>query len=173
MPLVLTAGGWRRNALFRFLGVIDGVLGAFDGVVQIQFINIDFFGVGRNLLQRFQKFLGLVGHEVNASANVLLFFNSLLNEIAGIVHAANVGVHEVVEHFRVARGGGVVEFVLEFFESFIGELKEKFDAFVGRLGVANLVGFVVGEVVLFDGLRVGACNAEKNDENDEGDAAEG
>ena len=65
----------------------------------------------------------------------------------------------------------MVEFVLEFFESFIGELNEKFDAFVGRFGVANLVGFVVGEVVLFDGLRVGACHGEKNDEDDEGDAA--
>jgi len=57
-----------------------------------------------------------------------------------------------ISEWRDAEG---VEFVLEFFESFIGELNKKFDALVGRLGVANAVGFVVRRDSPFNGLRVG------------------
>src|SRR5882724_5595739 len=93
-------------------------------------------------------------------ANVLLLLDSLLNQVAGVVHAADVGVHQIVEHFCVAASRGVLQLVLEFLETIVGILQKKLDALVGSFGVADFVGLERGQVVFLNCLSVRGRNHE-------------
>src|SRR6266446_8875014 len=55
--LILPPHGRRRNRLFGLLRVVHGIARAFDGVVEIVLVDIDFGSVRRKFLKDLQKFL--------------------------------------------------------------------------------------------------------------------
>ena len=53
--------GWGYG-FFGFFGVVDGVAGALDGVVEIVFVDFDVDFVGGDFVQSFEEFLAARSH---------------------------------------------------------------------------------------------------------------
>ncbi len=102
ITLAFAANRGRSYGFFGFFGVGDCVFGAFDGVVQIVFVDVDVDFVGGDFVQHFEEFFRLRIDQVDAGADVFLFLDAELHQVSGIVEASDVSIHQSVEHFAVA-----------------------------------------------------------------------
>ena len=76
--------------------------------------------------------------------NVLLLIDAQIDEIGGVVNAARIAVDQGVEPVGAMQAvAGVRQFVLELLDAIAGEGDEELDALVGRIRVADFVGFSV------------------------------
>src|SRR4051812_41933484 len=64
-PLFFTAHGGRGYVFLGFFGVVHGVASAFDGVVKVVFVDVEFRALGGKLGEFFKKFLGARDHQVD------------------------------------------------------------------------------------------------------------
>ena len=96
-------------------------------------------------------------HQVDAFANVLLLLDAQLDEVRGIIDAADVGVQKRIDHLHMPIVRGMFQFVLKLLDAVIRERKEERDALVGRFGFADLVSLERGKIVF---LRLRSCREQ-------------
>jgi hypothetical protein len=161
--LTFAADGGRGYGFFGFFGICDCVFRAFDGVVQIVFVDIDINFIGGDLVQNFEEFFRLCIDEIDAGADIFLFLDAKLHQVGSIVETSDVSVHQAVEHFAVAVRRRVLQFVLKFFQAIVGERDEKLEAVVGGFGVADFVGLHRREIVLLFELGAQISAGRKRD----------
>jgi hypothetical protein len=58
----------------------------------------------------------------------------------------------------------MIEFVLKFLQTVVGELEEEFYSLIGSLGIADFVCFEAGEIVFLNHLGMREGNKEKRGE---------
>src|SRR5882724_5011724 len=90
--LILPSQRRRCNGLFGLFRIVHRVACAFNGIVEVVLVSVDFDSIRGELLQNLQELLGLGGHQVDTRANILLLLNSELNQVRGIVHASDIRV---------------------------------------------------------------------------------
>src|SRR5690349_21274433 len=90
---------WRSILLDGFSSISYGVVCLEDGVTQIfleGFHRLTFAGY---LFQVGQEFRRAPLHFLGGIADVLLFFNTELNQIGSVVDAAGIGINQAVDAF--------------------------------------------------------------------------
>ena len=122
-----------------------------------------------------QKFLDARLQRLHAVANVLLFFDSDVDQVGGIVDAARVAVDQAVQAIGpfLVRRVDVREFILKFLDAVRGEARIKHDARARRARFANLVGFRFGQIIFLLGRGVGRAGGRSAQDRSEQQQAPG